>query len=335
MKLPAILVSDLHLTSNPADEYRWGLFPWLVNELAEEKAKSLVILGDLTDAKDYHSAELVNRVVRVFQLLRKAHPGLDMFLLRGNHDYLKDGHMFFEFLEALGVHVITRPSESPTSLGGELAYFLPYSKTPAQDWKGLDFSHYRYLFMHQTVKGAIASNGQQMDGESLPPLNAAKVYSGDIHVPQIIHGVEYVGSPYHVHFGDAFKPRAVALDRKGEAWDLRYPSPRRLMIDVDAEGLEMRRLDLDSNDQVKLRVHLDESEKHQWQALRRLAVEVVAESGAELCGLELKVQKSERRLEGRPAKVGMTPADALYRFVDRHELGGDLYDIGMEVIEHE
>lgn len=287
-----------------------------------------MILGDLTDAKDYHPAQLVNRVVAVFQMLLAQVPFLDIYLLRGNHDYLKDGHMYFEFLGALGVQVITKPTEDQS---GDLAYFLPYSKTPAKDWAGLDFSHYRWLFMHQTITGAIASNGQAMEGERLPPLNAAKVYSGDIHVPQVVQGVEYVGSPYHVHFGDAFVPRAVALDHDGKAFDLHFPSPRRVMIDVDP--MFVHTLDLNKGDQVKVRVHLDESQKHGWQEIRRVTIEQVTRSGAELHGLELKVIKSGHRLEGRRARVGITPEEALYRFVERDDLGGDLYDIGMEVLE--
>lgn len=301
--------------------------------MAEERARSLIILGDLTDAKDYHPAQLVNRVVHSFQLLRKAHPELRIYLLRGNHDYLKDGHMFFEFLGALGVQVITKPTDDSVD---EAAYFLPYSKAPAAEWQGLDFTHYRWLFMHQTVKGAISSNGQEMDGEALPPLNAGKVYSGDIHVPQRVGPVEYVGSPYHVHFGDAFTPRCIALDHDGRAFDLHYPAPRRVTIDADnAYGDFIDRLgEMSKGDQVKVRLHLDEAVKHEWQEQRRFVIKCCAGAGVELHGLELKVGKTRRRIGARKIMSGAkTPAEMLYNFVKRDDLGGDLYDIGMEIIE--
>lgn len=330
MKLPAILVADLHLTANPDDEYRWGLFPWLCNELDLERAETLVILGDLTDAKDYHPAQLVNRVVKAIDSLRAHVPRI--VILRGNHDFLKDGHVFFEFLSALpGVEVITQPTEDAEQ--SKLTMFLPYTKTPATDWKGWDFSHYDYLFLHQTIKGARASNGQQMDGEDLPPLNATKVFSGDIHVPQRCGAVEYVGSPYHVHFGDAFKPRCVALDRAGAQFDLVFPSIKRLTLDVRGVR-ELRVISLGRADQVKIRVHLSEAEKHEWRSIRDEAVTIVETAGANLKSIELVVEKTRERVRvGQPAAKTIDPARILYDFVDADDLGGELLDAGLECLE--
>lgn len=331
MKLPAVIVSDLHLTEKPEDEYRWGLFPWLAGELKAERAETLLILGDLTDAKDYHPAQLVNRVVRAVESLRSHVPRI--VILRGNHDSLKDGHMFFEFLAALpGVEVIARPTEDDERT--HLTYFMPYSRQPAADWAGFDFSHYDYLFLHQTVAGAVASNGQRMDGDVLPPLNAGKVYSGDIHVPQRIGPVEYVGSPYHVHFGDRFKPRAVAIERDGKAFDLHYPTISRVTIDVRGVS-ELRRIKLEEADQVKLRVHLSEAEKHGWLAIRDEARAICDAARVDLRGLELVVDRSSRQRAkpgDRPVQ-DFDPARALYRYVEADALGGELLDIGLECIE--
>ena len=186
MKLPALLISDLHLTSNPRHEYRWGLFKWLANECASEKVKTLVILGDLTDAKGYHPAELTNKLVERITMLTWL--GIEVIILPGNHDYLREGHTYFEFLRFIPGVKFMQTMTALDEDDGPTAFFLPHNKNPSKAWAGLDFSHYDYLFMHQTVKGSIASNGQLMDGEPLPPLNAVKVYSGDIHVPQVIGG---------------------------------------------------------------------------------------------------------------------------------------------------
>ena len=40
---------------------------------------------------------------------------------------------------------------------------------------------------------------------------SAKVFAGDIHIPQEINSVFYIGSPYPVHFGDHFKGCGVLL----------------------------------------------------------------------------------------------------------------------------
>ena len=331
MQFPTLIVSDLHLTDNPGHEYRWGLFPWLHERLKEEKVKTLLILGDMCDQKDHHSAELVNRMAKEMNALRKMVPRI--VILMGNHDFLKAGHMYFKFLEMLpGVEVITKPMEDP-DLNGPLTFYLPYSKNPARDWAGFDFSHYAYLFMHQTVKGAISSNGQAMEGEELPALNAGKVYSGDIHVPQIIGSVEYAGSPYHVHFGDKFKPRCILLDHGGKAIDLHFKTISRVTVKVKSLAA-LKRLDFKPLDQVKLRIELSEADKHDWSKIKRDGVAWLKEQGAVVQGVELIVVKSTRRLlTGSNADVlACSPSDTVTRFVELEELGGEALDIALDLI---
>lgn len=255
-------------------------------------------------------------------------------ILMGNHDLLKTGNMYFEFLNALpGVEVITKPTEDAER--SHLAMFFPYSKHPAADWKGFDLSHYEYAFMHQTVKGSIASNGQAMDGEQLPPLDAGKVWSGDIHVPQCIGAVEYVGSPYHVHFGDSFTPRCVALDRDGRNFDLRFDTTRRVTLDVVGEEGTQELARLKPGDQVKVRVHLNESEKHEWREFRRVYTDACVQFGLELRGLELKVERKRERISTvARERVLRNPRDAVYRFIEADDLGGSLLDVGLEIMEH-
>ena len=290
-----------------------------------------MVLGDLTDAKDYHPAELVNRIVREFSKLSEVVDNI--YILKGNHDQLKEGSMFFAFLDELpNVKVITRPTE--VGDGEALCYFLPYSRNPGTEWASLDFSHYDYLFLHQTVRGAVASNGQEMDGEALPSLNAAKVYSGDIHVPQIAGAVEYVGSPYHVHFGDAFVPRCVAIQRDRRAFDLNFETTRRLSLKLEGRAGIVRLRDVASaTTQAKVTVRLSRAEAHEWQAIRREVIEACLASRIELCGLKLEVEKPAGKAGTRPRRCAVDPGEAMYRYVDADGLGGDLLDIGLEIME--
>lgn len=330
MKYPALIVTDLHLTDEPSTEYRWGLFPWINQQIKEHHVRSLLVLGDLTDAKDRHQATLVNRIVASFQGLKID----DIIIMAGNHDWLKQGEEFFKFLNALpNVRFLTQPTEDFTP-GGPLAYFLPYSKNPCKDWKGMDFSHYDLLFMHQTIRGAVASNGQEMEGEELPDFSGPRVYSGDIHVPQVIGGLTYVGSPYHVHFGDNFKPRAILLDKQGREHDLHFETISRVVVKVDSvRALQRKRFK--PGDQVKLRVELPESDKHQWSRIRREAVEVLTTAGVEVHGVELIVAKSTKRVEigGRPTRASFSPQESVLRYVEREELGGAVLDAALDILE--
>jgi hypothetical protein len=289
-----------------------------------------LILGDLTDAKDNHSAELVNRVVAAISTLAP----VDVKILVGNHDWLKSGQEYFRFLNHLPqVTYITKPSEDQ-DLEGPPTYYLPYSKNPAQDWKDMDFSHYTYLFMHQTVSGAITSNGTKMEGEALPDLNAGKVYSGDIHVPQKCGVVEYVGSPYHVHFGDNFKARCVLLERGGRAIDLHFPSIARRAVKV-TNLRELMRMAFNRGDQVKLTIELAESEKHEWLVVKRQALEILKDAGVDVHGIKLEVRKSTRRLVAgsKQDSPAYSPTQAITRFAEAEELGGEALDAALEILE--
>lgn len=292
----------------------------------------MIITGDLTDRKDYHPAVLTNRIVKEVLTLRAAVD--EVIILMGNHDYLLEGHSYFSFLSSYaGVHFVTKPTEFMLD-GGPSAYFLPHTKTPAKTWAGMDFSHYDLLFMHQTVTGSVASNGQVMDGEEMPPLNAGRVFSGDIHVPQKIGPVEYIGSPYHVHFGDRFKPRCLLIDRKLRQHDLHFETISRIAI--TAQGVDdLRRLKLRPGDQVKVKVKLAEAEAPEWSARRRAIADYLRRQEVELHGIELEVEKSARvlrRLLPGQASRKVSAPDAVLGFVERNALGADAADAGLEIL---
>ena len=331
MKYPCLILTDIHLVDSPSTLYRWELFPWLNEQIKRHGVRSLRILGDITDAKDNHPASLVNRIVSSIRALQCD----DIKILAGNHDWLLKGEEFFRFLNHIpGVQFMTSMTEDPTVAYGEMSLFLPYTKTPAADWKDIDFAHYDYVFMHQTIKGARASNGQVMDGEALPQMPVRrKVYSGDIHVPQDIGGVTYIGSPYHVHFGDNFEPRVLLLERGGKETWLRMPSPRRVVLKVSSLK-ELERADLDPGDQVKLRMTLSAADKHAWSRIKREAVQMLDEREVVVHGVELLVDKAgELESAGAAVRATLSPPELLKRFVEHEELGADAYDAGMDVLE--
>ncbi len=337
MKLPALICSDLHLTANPRDAYRWGLFPWLCEQIDKHKVQTVLILGDLTDAKDYHVSTLVNQVVESILLLRDRHSVKDVVILKGNHDYLKDGHAFFDFLSSFdGVSFISEPTGE---IGPEMSVlYLPHTKTPDKDWQKCNFSHYDYVFMHQTVKGAIASNGQKMDGEfegSRSGLPVIQIYSGDIHVPQDVGNVRYVGSPYPVHFGDHFDARCLLVDEDCSEVSLHFPTIQKMSVTLTMDDLAdfgRSAASWDPGDQLKVKVELDAASKHQWDRIRKDIISTCKKAKVSLHGLSMVVKKG-RRLVVQPGKtLEKTPQDIVTRFVKDEDLGGDILDTGLEIL---
>lgn len=334
MRLPALLVSDLHFTAAPRDAYRFGIFPWLKQTCKAKGVKALAILGDLTDAKDNHPARLVNAIVSGLTDVARAVE--DVYILCGNHDYLEAGHPFFAFLNHVpNIRFIAAPFEPPAEDCTSL--FLPHTKSPARDWADINFELFQYVFMHQTVTGSVASNGMKMDGEPLPEVGAAwRVYSGDIHVPQVVGSVEYVGSPYHVHFGDRFTPRAVLLPRRGKAEDLYFPCLQRFVIDaVGLDGVRRALMKTQPGDQVKVRIHLDASEVHGWAKVRREVALMARNAEVEAHGIELVAPKARRRLvdSSAPRIKKRSEAEVVADYVAREELGAEALEAAYDLIE--
>lgn len=341
MRLPALLTSDLHFVVEPACEYRWGLWPWLRDTAKRERCKTICILGDLVDRKDNHPAILVNRLAD--EVKRTRDEGYELNILAGNHDWLKEGEEFFRFLRHLdGVNYIVEPWEHP-DVKGPLALFLPFTRSPMKAWRelrSLDF--YGYVFMHQTVRGSVASTGERLDGDNLPDLSAAgKVYSGDIHVPQVVHNpivgdIEYVGAPYHVHFGDNFKPRVVLLENDRHAVDLHVPGmPKR--VTVKATSMEhLKSFYWENGDQAKIQFHLQREDFHRWAAIRHDVSVFLRSRGVYAHGIELvAVGGDGRRITHNRAYrlSGMTAEQAVAKYVEDGEFGGDAYEVGMQLLE--
>ena len=208
MKL--LITSDMHLTAKAADKYRWGLFQWLVDQANHHRVDAVCILGDLTDAKDRHSAELVNLVMDHLALLTEEIDG-SVILLAGNHDFIDPQCPFFRMSQYLGGIYYVKEKRIITLETGEILA-VPFHREGIEN---LTFSDNEracpVLLCHQTFSGAIASNGMKMEGESQQVFEAfkGKIFSGDIHVPQQLQRVTYVGAPYRIRFNDTFEPRVL------------------------------------------------------------------------------------------------------------------------------
>jgi len=295
----SVLVSDLHLTSLVRDEYRWNLFPWLKKLIDRESVSRVWIVGDLTDAKDYHPSSLVNRVVK--ELTDLASYCDELIVLKGNHDGVDENLPYFAFLNAIPK---LRFIVKPTVLREEGILLLPHTKTPEEDWKERDISRAKYILIHATVTGCISESGQQLEGVSRGWFmnTAAKIYAGDIHVPQTVGQVEYVGAPYHVRFGDKFEPRVVYIDEKGKAQSIKTENVRRHTLTISSpDALDAAAKGARIGDQVKVRIKLARSDYSNWHQYKKEVTAFCKEMGFQLVAIDL-----EREPETSIARPRMT-----------------------------
>lgn len=255
---------------------------------------------------------LVNRIVDAL-----TSTGMRVIVLQGNHDYLLDGRPFFAFLNEIeGVSFIHEPGR----IGDWV--FLPHSRKVPLPGLSLIDSSVTHCFMHQTVSGAVSSNGQRMEGELsdklLPRPHTCKYYSGDIHVPQYCGHVEYIGSPYPVHFGDKYSPRMIVLEDEEDTVDIPWEGIKRATVVIEGtDDLDDDLGHLKHEDQVKVRLRLHASELAEWHEHKR-AVQVWCDKhGVRLMAVELLKPAVRRQLvdhDAPPRRLLVSREDVLDRY---------------------
>lgn len=324
--MTAIITSDLHFNERPRDQYRWGLIPWLCEN---HKADELIIGGDLTDAKDRHSAQLVNRL---YNAILDASVKYRVIILKGNHDYIDKNHPFFEFLgNNSDVIFVAEPTELILSIGRAL--FVP----AGVNWSELTWNiHCDFLFAHATFSGAKAENGSTMTGVDPAMVKgfSGKVFSGDIHVPQVLNRtIEYIGAPYHTRFGDCFDPRIIRITGSGKLIkqeDLHFPAPRKWTYII---GKPDHLLDekAKKGDHVKVKCQLRRADYVYWKEYRAEIQAIAERRGWELYGVEPVALEITPKEKDEVQNV-MMPGELIEAYVKKHKASKDHLRIGKELL---
>jgi len=335
-----LLISDLHLTDNEADEYRWKIFDWVAEYYDAEGDKNLLILGDLTDSKDHHSAKLVYRIIWQLNWLRDK--GMEIFILKGNHDYIDPDMPFFGFLDLFTyINYITHPKM--WLIQGLECLFLPHTRNPIGEWEACKFvrmKKYRdkadLIFMHQSVIGSVTSNNYKMtEGlrQSYFKRFKGRVISGDIHVPQECGLVTYVGAPYSVRFNDHYDPRAIEISPSMGGSDIMYGNlfpniPGRRTLDIKS----VFDIEAPKGFQVKIRVHM--SETTMWADVKEDVAAECKKRGLILSSLHLiKEGKLPLRKKAKAAEI-KKPSEVVTHYGKRHGLSIKSINTGRRIVEN-
>lgn len=326
-----LLTADLHFDDDPANSYRWDVFGRLHRALDRMKHASteLLILGDLCDRKDRHSAALVQKVRSHIRQLAQ-HPALLVLrVIPGNHDLSEAGVAFWEFLGDLPR---VKFYVKPTLVGAKL--FIPFLPTFAQLEGHALFAKAEAVFMHQPITGARDERGGTIQGfAAFPELRERKVYSGDIHLPQSIGKrkpwLTYVGAPHPVRYGDDHPTRFLLLDHEfNVAEELAFRSIRKSSLEVasveelDAQGPWLE------GDRLRVRLRYFHHHAGSWnEAVARIDA-WAKERGVMITGAEPVLQGAVSSTAGGAAKTYEEPADVLEAFGEAEALPAKLLSIG-------
>lgn len=234
--MSVLITSDLHFSSTPRDSYRFRIFDELGVMVRSRSILHLYVLGDLTEEKDNHNAELVNKIVDGFVRLSNKVP---ITIIRGNHDGLDQENPFFRFLRYFeSISWVNSPTPAEFMSfddGSELnCLFLPHSSNYIEDWKKFDLKSYDLILAHNTFKGAKLESGFEPKGSI--PISIFHpdtiVISGDIHTPQTVGPVRYVGAPYTIDFGDEYEPRVLVIKDDLRIESVGITLPQKILIRV-------------------------------------------------------------------------------------------------------
>lgn len=342
-----LIASDLHLDDNPKHEYRWEFMRILREMTVDQKIDAVMILGDLTDKKDRHRSQLVNRVAdEIFSLRSLA--GDCVIILKGNHDYIDEDNPFFGFFRNVdGVHYV-----SDSVLGREFGPqysdmgFIGHTREPSQffsivqDMKK-DVPTLDQLFVHQTFKGSKVTGNFELDG--LDPefrmygMGDVKVISGDIHIPQIVGQVEYVGAPYPVHYGDSWDYRMLKIV-DGERSDVRLSWPAMASITCEADSFNIdvvcRKHNLKDGDSVKLTIIGSPMMLQNWWTVRETIMELFKSKNIEVHAIRLQGQPVERVVEMEQKEYErLSPEQVISDFCKEKNYDERTQSIGVSIVK--
>ena len=330
------VTADWHLTMRPQDSYRWKFLEWLTGYVAKKKVKRLFVLGDITDDKDRHPSELVNRLVASLTEGMVAH-GCRVYIVRGNHDATDPEMPFFSFLNvAHGILFVSRPVG--LCLDGVNVMMIPHgtlascSISPRAD----------LVLMHDIVRGARvagrALNSKWNAADLVSPRRKRCVLSGDIHWPQKVRGVEYVGAPYPIDFGDDYDARVLV--GFGSEWkSVTTPRFRKWMVDLrSGQALGQALPDAKSGDMVRIRVWLERRDYDSWAAIRQSVLEEAGEMSLVVGSLELfplgqAVSLAPKSTKASAGRMVIDPVKQLRHYIREQEIPEDVASVGCRLVE--
>lgn len=330
MKTNRLVTADLHLTDAPADEYRWSIFDTLTQLAVENRVDEIYILGDLVDRKDRHSGLLVNRLVDSLETTCQD-TGAEITITEGNHDAPLNGPPYWSFLSSLNsVDYVTEPTFDMKS---EI-WLLPFAANPADEWRELDFNKAKFIFMHQTVAGSMVDNDRILtDGCKMPLLpRGIPIVSGDVHRPQQVGAITYVGAPYPVRFSETWKNRVLLLKDR-DVKEIYIHSVKKAILDVTNTS-QLPTNKYHEGDQLRVRFKLSHEQMTQWPVEQAKIYEWAKLKGVTVVSVEAILDDkitspTTQKIESLEL---LKPDEVIKTFSQEEKLGDDVMNFGIQIM---
>ena len=322
-----LLVADLHISPYKRDAYRLEFLAKLGKLARKHNADYIFILGDLTDQKDEHKSELVNAVVDC--LVDVVAEDVGVVILKGNHDYKDPSSPYFGFLR--NIEYVEYISE-PTYMGRTL--LLPHTSNYKRDWGKLKFNKdLDRIYTHNTFKGATSESGQELDGIPLDAMPyRIPVYSGDVHKPQIMSNLTYVGAPYLIDFGDDFRPRCLLVDDKYHK-SIQLDGPQKRVIQMHSDSVSAGFAGkAKEGDIVRVELSMRPEDYSRWSELRERIIQMCHRFKFKLDSIRPIMEPAEKNTAKVKQQPSRTDKQVLLDYCKYNEIDKDTRDLGLELL---
>lgn len=330
----AILTSDLHLTDNPLEAYRWDIFPYLSKIAKENNATHIFILGDITDRADKHSSKLLNRIVNDLAIVNDE-TNASIVILMGNHDAGIGDIPYWTFLNDMEYKIVY----VTTPVMYQDIYLLPYAHKPIEEWKDLPLASAKCIFMHQTINNSLAERDRKLTGSPMPKMPNIPIYSGDVHRPQEIDGVVYVGAPYPVRFSETWSTRVLLISSNdyGKYKVIPINIMNRAILEIGKADQLYQAKKFVTGDQVKIRYNLSSKEIADWPLQQEEIKEWAKNTGVTLVSLEAvfkdDIPSPEQTAEKATNFELLKPEEIIRIFGEEEKLSQEVMDCGIELLK--
>jgi DNA repair exonuclease SbcCD nuclease subunit len=330
-----LLSADWHLTDNDIEKYRWNVFDVLIKTSIENQVNTIILSGDIFDRRDKHPGTLINSFINAI-LDIKQKINAEILILAGNHDTPLKNTYYWSFLNSIGIKYIWNPE-----LFNDV-YLLPFSPNPVEDWKELDFNNVKAIIMHQTIAGAVVDGDRVITDapHPMPKLPDIPIYSGDIHRPQFIQGVTYIGVPHPTRFSEDWPNRFLLINDVDWSTYKEIPieSIRRCVLEISNAAV-LNQTEFKKGDQLRIKFKLTNRGLALWpteeQAIREWAkqkeVTIVSIEAILVDNIDTSIPTSNAEID---AGVELMPADQIIRtFGEEESLSQEIIDFGIKLVQ--
>jgi hypothetical protein len=190
---------------------------------------------------------------------------------------------------------------------------------------------YDVIACHQTFTGSKVGSqvlqGTSPDRLSVANVGTARVFSGDIHHPQRVGNVQYIGAPYQINFGDNYTGRVLYIGKGTTEVIENIEAPRKHLVTITSADIETStwKKDIYSGDFVRVSLRVNESEVLDVDKLKARVRSHL--SGVRDCGVLVSVDAPKRRkrfLDQGQALSDFSDASVFAHYCKRHAVSSEL-----------